>query len=90
MRYMHLAADFLPGEVLGLEAEDVYLCVGVAHVAHNTPVLHLVHVVSRHHVLVARRGDHNIHLGTTISILERIGTDPKFQFDLEQALEVPY
>ena len=57
-----LTAHFLPGEVLCLEAEHVHLCVGVSHVAYDAAVLHLVHVVPRHHVLVTRCRDHNIHL----------------------------
>jgi hypothetical protein len=64
----YLAANFLPGEVLCLETEYVHLCVGVAHVADDAAVLHFVHVVSRHHVLVARGRDHNINLQEIINI----------------------
>ena len=45
-----------------LQTQHVYLRVAVAHVADNAPVLHLVHVVPRHHVLVPGGGDHNVHL----------------------------
>ncbi len=48
----------LPGEVGRLERVDVDLGGGVAHVAHDAPVLHGGHVLAGDHVLVARAGHH--------------------------------
>ena len=58
---VHLGSDFLPHQLLGLEAQHVDLSVTVAHVADNAPVLHLVHVVAGHHVLVSSCRDHYIN-----------------------------
>lgn len=63
---IHLAPHLLPGQVLGLEAKDVDLCVGVAHVTDDAAVLHLVHVVAGHNVLVPGGGDHDVDLNINI------------------------
>ena len=58
---IHLGTDFLPHQLLRLQAQHINLSVAVAHVADNAPVLHLVHVVTGHHVLVSSCRDHNIN-----------------------------
>ena len=58
---INLGSDLFPDQLLGLQAQHVNLSVAVAHVADNAAVLHLVHVVTGHHVLVPSCRDHYIN-----------------------------
>lgn len=41
---------------------DINFCVGMAHIAHNAPIPHLVHVFPRDDIFVAGSRDHNIDI----------------------------
>merc|ERR1719234_799421 len=71
---VHLGSDFLPDQLLRLEAEHVDLGVAVAHVADNAPVLHLVHVVPGHHVLVAGCRDYDVNALDNLCQLHNLKT----------------
>lgn len=58
----HLASHALPQQVRCAQRVHIHLGVAVPHVADDAAVLHALHVVARHHALVASRRYHDVHL----------------------------